>query len=154
MGKFDEEGFLVITDRIKDLIITSGGKNVAPQKIETVYAKDHFIEQFIVIGDRFKFISALLVPNFVALEAYAQEQGIVYRNRKELVGNDEIYAFYKERIDGRSQELANYERVKVFTLLSTPFAQETGELTPTQKMKRKVIAERYAAQIAAMYAED
>ncbi len=154
VGEFDEEGFLVITDRIKDLIITSGGKNVAPQKIETVYAKDHFIEQFIVIGDRFKFISALLVPNFVALEAYAQQQGIAYYSREELVGNDEIYAFYKERIDGRSQELANYERVKIFTLLSTPFAQETGELTPTQKMKRKVISERYAAQIAAMYAED
>jgi long-chain acyl-CoA synthetase len=154
VGEFDEEGFLVITDRIKDLIITSGGKNVAPQKIETVYAKDHFIEQFIVIGDRFKFISALLVPNFVALEAYAQQQGIAYGSREELVGNDEIYAFYKERIDGRSQELANYERVKIFTLLSTPFAQETGELTPTQKMKRKTISERYAAQIAAMYPED
>lgn len=154
VGEFDEAGFLVITDRIKDLIITSGGKNVAPQKIETVYAKDHFIEQFIVIGDRFKFISALLVPNFVALEAYAQQQGIAYGSREELVGNDEIYAFYKQRIDGRSQELANYERVKIFTLLSTPFAQETGELTPTQKMKRKTISERYAAQIAAMYAED
>ena len=154
VGEFDEEGFLVITDRIKDLIITSGGKNVAPQKIETVYAKDHFIEQFIVIGDRFKFISALLVPNFEVLEAYAQEQGIDYRSREELVANDAIYAFYKARIDGRSEELANYERVKVFTLLPTPFAQETGELTPTQKLKRKVISERYAAQIAAMYAED
>lgn len=154
VGEFDEAGFLVITDRIKDLIITSGGKNVAPQKIETVYAKDHFIEQFVVIGDRFKFISALLVPNFVALEAYAQERGIAYRSHKELVENDAIYAFYKERIDGRAQELANYERVKVFTLLSTPFAQETGELTPTQKMKRKIIAEKYTKQIEAMYLED
>ncbi len=154
VGEFDEEGFLRITDRIKDLIITSSGKNVAPQKIETVYAKDHFIEQFIVIGDRFKFISALLVPNFEALETHAQQQGIAYSSRADLVNNDEIYAFYKQRIDGRSQELANYEQVKIFTLLPTPFAQETGELTPTQKLKRKVITEKYAAQIAAMYAED
>lgn len=154
VGEFDEEGFLRITDRIKDLIITSGGKNVAPQKIETVYAKDHLIEQFITIGDRRKFISALIVPNFEALEAYAREQGIAYRTRDELVQNPAIYAFYLERINGRSQELAPYEQVKAFTLLAAPFAQETGELTPTQKVKRKVVAEKYAAQIESMYPED
>ena len=154
VGEFDDEGFLRITDRIKDLIITSGGKNVAPQKIETVYAKDHFIEQFVVIGDRHKFISALVVPNFEALEVYAQEQGIVYDNREELVKNSDVHAYYKQRIDGRSQELANYEQVKAFTLLSIPFAQETGELTQTQKIKRKAVAERYMVQIEAMYPED
>jgi long-chain acyl-CoA synthetase len=154
IGKFDDEGFLLITDRIKDLIITSSGKNVAPQKIETVYAKDHFIEQFVVIGDRHKFISALVVPNFEALEAYGQEQGIVFDNREELVKNNDVHAFYKQRIDGRSEELANYEQVRIFTLLSVPFAQETGELTPTQKIKRKAIAEKYAVQIEAMYPED
>ena len=154
VGQFDEEGFLVITDRLKDLIITSGGKNIAPQKIETVYAKDHFIEQFIVIGDRFKFISALLVPNFAVLEAYAREQGIPFRSYEELVAKDEIYAFYKERLASRSEELANYEQVKVFTLLPKPFTQETGEITPSQKMKRRVIMKNYAEQIAAMYAED
>ena len=154
VGEFDDEGFLRITDRIKDLIITSGGKNVAPQKIETVYAKDHFIEQFVAIGDRHKFISALVTPNFEALEAYAQEQGIAYGSREELVGNGLIHDFYKQRIDGRSQELAGYEQVKAFTLLSHPFAQETGELTPTLKIKRKVVAEKYTAQIEAMYPED
>ncbi|MBE2223304.1 MAG: long-chain fatty acid--CoA ligase, partial [Anaerolineae bacterium] len=151
VGKFDEDGFLVITDRIKDLIITSGGKNVAPQKIETVYAKDHFIEQFIAIGDRRKFISALIVPNFEPLEAYAKENGIPWRTREELVANPAILALYQERIDSRSAELAPYEQVKAFALLSAPFAQETGELTPTQKIKRKVVAEKYAAQIEAMY---
>lgn len=154
VGRFDEDGFLVITDRIKDLIITSGGKNIAPQKIETVYAKDHFIEQFIVIGDRRKFISALIVPNFEPLEAYAQENGITYRTREELVQNSDIIAMYQERIDSRSAELAPYEQVKAFALLPAPFAQETGELTPTQKIKRKVVADKYAAQIEAMYPED
>ena len=154
VGRFDEDGFLVITDRIKDLIITSGGKNIAPQKIETVYAKDHFIEQFIAIGDRRKFISALVVPNFEPLEDYAREQGISYRTREELVENPAILAMYKERINSRSAELAPYEQVKAFALLPAPFAQETGELTPTQKIKRKVVADKYAAQIEAMYPED
>lgn len=154
VGRFDEEGFLLITDRIKDLIITSGGKNIAPQKIETVYAKDHFIEQFIAIGDRRKFISALVVPNFAPLEAYAKEHGIAYHTHEELVKDPAILALYQERINGRSQELAPYEQVKAFVLLPAPFAQETGELTPTQKIKRKIVADKYAAQIEAMYPED
>ncbi|NHZ71879.1 MAG: AMP-binding protein [Aquificales bacterium] len=154
VGEFDDEGFLRITDRIKDLIITSGGKNIAPQKIETVYAKDIFIEQFIAIGDRRKFVSALVVPNFEVLEAYAQEQGIGYRNREELVENEDILAYYQQRINGRSAELAPYEQVKAFTLLPAPFAQETGELTPTQKIKRSVVAQKHAAQIDAMYPKD
>ncbi len=154
VGQFDDQGFLVITDRIKDLIITSGGKNIAPQKIETVYAKDHFIEQFITIGDKRKFISALVVPNFEPLEAYAQENGIAYRTRDELVENPKIHALYKERINAHSAELAPFEQVKAFTLLPAPFAQETGELTPTQKMKRRIITEKFATQIEAMYPED
>ncbi len=154
VGAFDDDGFLRITDRIKDLIITSGGKNIAPQKIETVYAKDHFIEQFVVIGDRRKFISALVVPNFEALAAYAEKQGIAYRSYKELVENSDVRAFYKQRIDGHSGELANYEQVKMFTILPALLSQETGELTPTQKIKRKAVAEKYAAQIEAMYPED
>ncbi len=154
VGMFDNEGFLIITDRIKDLIITSGGKNIAPQKIETVYAKDHFIEQFITIGDQRKFISALVVPNFEPLETYAQESGIAYRTRDELVENPKIKALYQERIDACSTELAPYEQVKAFVLLAAPFTQETGELTPTQKVKRKNIAEKYAAQIEAMYPQD
>ncbi|MCB9422804.1 MAG: long-chain fatty acid--CoA ligase [Ardenticatenaceae bacterium] len=154
VGEFDADGFLRITDRIKDIIITSNGKNVAPQKIETVYAKDHFIEQFVAIGDRHKFISALVVPNFVALEAYAQEAGIAYRSDDELVKNDVVQAFYRQRIDACSAELANYEQVKAFTLLPRPFTQESGLLTPSQKIKRKAVTEAYAAQIEAMYPAD
>lgn len=151
VGEFDADGFLRITDRIKDLIITSGGKNIAPQKIETVYAQDHLIEQFITIGDRRKYISALIVPNYEALEAYAQTHGIAYRTRQELVSNPAVRALYQARVDELSQELAPYEQVKAFTLLPAPFAQETGELTPSLKVRRRAVAEKYAAEIEAMY---
>ncbi len=154
VGEFDADGFLRITDRIKDLIITSGGKNIAPQRIETAVAKDHYIEQFIAIGDRRKFISALVVPNFAALEDVAQARNIPFTTRDDLLQNPEVLAFYRERIDAASEELANYERVKAFTLLPAPFTQETGELTPTQKIKRKVVAEKYAGLIDAMYPAD
>lgn len=154
VGEFDEEGFLRITDRIKDLIITSGGKNIAPQRIETAVAKDHYIEQFIAIGDRRKFISALVVPNFVALQEYAQAQGIPVTSAEALVQHPDIIAFYRARIDSHSQELAPYEQVKQFTLLPAPFSQETGELTPTQKIKRKVVSQNYADVIDAMYPAD
>ncbi|MBK8984954.1 MAG: long-chain fatty acid--CoA ligase [Chloroflexi bacterium] len=154
VGEFDADGFLRITDRIKDLIITSGGKNIAPQRIETALAKDHYIEQFIAIGDRRKFISALVVPNFVALEQYAQAQGIAFTAVSDLVQHPDVIAFYRQRIEAASQELANYERVKAFTLLPASFSQETGELTPTQKIKRKVVAQKYAAHIESMYPAD
>ncbi len=154
VGEFDADGFLRITDRIKDLIITSGGSNVAPQKIETVYAKDHFIEQFITIGDRRKFISALIVPNFEALAAYALKHGIAYHSHAELVAHPDIQAFYRQRVEALSSELAPYERVKAFTLLPAPFAQESGELTPSLKVRRRVVAEKYAPQIEAMYPAD
>ena len=124
---------------------------MAPQRIETVYAKDHFIEQFITIGDRRKFISALVVPNFDALETYARERGIAYRTREELVENPFIHEFYQGRISDQSQELAPYEQVKAFTLLPAPFAQETGELTPSLKMKRKVIEARHRELLDSFY---
>lgn len=151
VGEFDEEGFLRITDRIKDLIITSGGKNIAPQRIETAVAKDHYIEQFIAIGDRRKFISALIVPNFVALQEYARRQGIADVLPEALVKHPDIIAFYRARIDSHSHGLAPYEQVKQFTLLPVPFSQETGELTPSQKIKRKVVLQNHAAAIDVMY---
>ncbi len=151
MGEFDADGFLRITDRIKDLIITSGGKNVAPQRIETIYAQDHLIEQFITIGDRRQYISALIVPNYEALEAYARAHGIAYQTRDELVKTPAARALYQARVDDLSQELAPYEQVKAFTLLPSPFAQETGELTPSLKIRRRAVGEKYAAEIEAMY---
>jgi long-chain acyl-CoA synthetase len=154
VGEFDDEGFLRITDRIKDLIITSGGKNIAPQRIETMLAKDYFIEQLIAIGDRRKFISALVVPNFAALETHAAEQGITWGTREDLVKNPDILSFYRARIAGHSEELASYEQVKAFTLLPAPFTQENGEITPSQKIRRNVVLDKYAPFVEAMYPAD
>jgi long-chain acyl-CoA synthetase len=154
VGLIDEEGFLVITDRIKDLIITSGGKNIAPQRIETAVGRDHYIEQITTVGDRRKYVSALIVPAFEALEAFARDNGIAFRNREELLCHPRVVEFYRRRIDRQSTELAGYETIKAFTLLPREFTQESGEITPTQKIKRKVVAENYRQAIDAMYPED
>ena len=154
VGLIDEDGYLVITDRIKDLIITSGGKNIAPQHIETAVGKDHYIEQIATIGDRRKYVSALIVPAFEAVEKLAQQRGIAFRTREELVGHPDIVAFFRERINQQSGELAPYETIKAFTLLPREFTQEKGELTPTQKIRRKTIERRFAAEIDAMYPKD
>jgi long-chain acyl-CoA synthetase len=154
VGRIDHDGFLVITDRIKDLIITSGGKNIAPQHIETAVGKDHYIEQIATIGDRRKYVSALIVPSFDAVESLAREKGIAFRSREELVKSPDIIRFFRERIDQQSGELAGFETIKAFTLLPREFSQEEGEVTPTQKIRRKVIARQFAAEIDAMYPED
>ena len=153
VGRIDRDGFLVITDRIKDLIITSGGKNIAPQHIETAVGKDHYIEQIATIGDRRKYVSALIVPSFEAVESLAREKGIAFRSREELVKHPEIIRFFRERIDQQSGELAGFETIKTFTLLPREFSQEEGEVTPTQKIRRKVVAQQFAAEIDAMYPE-
>ena len=146
-----EDGYLTITDRIKDLMKTSGGKYIAPQYIETTIGNDHFIEQINIIGDQRKFVSALIVPSLDALEEYARSQNIPFSSREELVKHPAILEFYQKRIDGHQKELAEYEKVKRFTLLDHPFTQDSGEMTPTMKLKRKVIAEKYRDLIDAMY---
>lgn len=154
VGIIDEDGFIKITDRIKDLIITSGGKNIAPQRIETLVGRDHYIEQIEAIGDGRKYVSALIVPAFPALEAYAREKGITFASREELVQQHEIIEFYRKRIDDQSSELVGYEKIKAFALLPTGFTQEGGELTPTMKIKRKVVVEKYRDIIDAMYGDE
>jgi len=151
VGVFDEDGFLRITDRIKDLIITAQGKNVAPQHIEGVIARDLFIEQIVTVGDKRKYITALVVPSFSALEHYASENNIRFSSREELVKKPEIIEFYRNRIVDLSAELANYEKIVNFTLMPREFTQDNGELTPTLKLRRKVIAEKYKNMIDSMY---
>lgn len=153
IGRFDEDGYLYITDRLKDLIITSGGKNIAPQLIETLMAEDHFIEYIAVVGDGKKYVSALIVPSYENLEAWASKEGITFANRAELLKNPQVIKFYEHIIEKRQQNLGQVERIKKFTLLEHEFSQETGEITPTMKVKRKVVKEKYKDLIDAMYTE-
>jgi len=151
VGHFDDDGFLVITDRIKDLIVTSGGKNVAPQRLETMIGKDPFIDQLAVFGDQRKFVSALVVPTYEALSEWAQARKLVFASHEELVKLPEVVRFMQQRIREQSQHLAPFEKVKRFTLLARQFTIQAGEITPTLKVKRRVIMEKYAGLIEQMY---
>ena len=152
-GVFEDNGELRITDRIKDLMKTAGGKYVAPQLIESMLLTDHYIEQVAIIGDRRKYVSALIVPSFINLEAYAKANAIAYSSREELVARPEITAFYEKRIDEDTSELARYEKIKKFTLLAKEFTVESGEITPTFKTVRKTVDSNYKDTIDSMYEE-
>ena len=151
IGELSEDGYLTITDRKKDLIITSGGKNVAPQRIETAVGKDHYIEQIAVVGERQPFIGALIVPFFSALEELAERKKWQFKSRRELIQLPEVLKFFRDRIDSQSGELANYERIKEFRLLPEDFTLAGGEITPTLKVKRNSIATKYKDLVEEMY---
>ena len=150
-GAIDEQGNLSITDRLKDLLKTSNGKYIAPQAIESRLGEDKFIEQIAVIGERRKYVTAIIIPAFEALKEYAAEKKIQYHDIEDLVKNSDIKAMIQKRIDTLQEGFANYEKVKKFTLLSKAFTMETGELTNTLKIRRPVIRTRYAREIEAMY---
>ena len=154
IGHFDEEGFLVITDRKKDIIVTSGGKNVAPQPIEGILNLSPYISTALVIGDSRKFISALVVPNFEKLEEYARQNNISFEDHCDLVKKEEIVRFIQEQVDRSAPNLASYEKVKKIALLDKEFEIEKGEITPTLKVKRNIVEEKYRGLIDAMYRED
>jgi len=147
------DGELFLTERIKDLYKTSNGKYIAPQAVESKLLVDKFIEQIVVIAEERKFVSALIVPAYPMLEEYAREQGIPFKGREDLCSNEKIKAMLKERIDTLQQGLSGYEQVKRFTLLTTPFTMESGELTNTLKTRRPVVIKNYAEVIEAMYSE-
>ncbi len=151
IGRIDEDGYLLITDRMKDLIITAGGKNIAPQRIETMVGKDHFIDQLAIIGDKQKFISAIIVPAFENLADFAKQRQLQFRNHEELIKLPEVVELYNKRIREHSQNLAPFEKIKRFTLVARQFSQQAGEITPTLKVKRKVVAEKYRQLIERMY---
>ncbi|KGY13794.1 long-chain fatty acid--CoA ligase [Vibrio tubiashii] len=150
-GHIDENGNLFITDRIKELMKTSGGKYIAPQMIEGAIGKDHFIEQIAVIADTRKFVSALIVPCYDSLEEYAKELNIKYHDRVELIRHNQIVEMLEKRVNDLQQELAKFEQVKKFKLLPKAFSMDDGELTPTQKLRRKVINDKYQDEIEEMY---
>jgi long-chain acyl-CoA synthetase len=151
VGMIDDAGFIYITDRKKHLFVSSGGKNIAPQPIEGLFAGSPFIDQFVLVGDRRMFLSALIVPNFEALREYADAHGIPYRDVEDLVKNKEINDLIEKTIQGTQKDLANFEKVRRFALLPNPLTIENGELTPSLKLRRKQIEERYSDLIDAMY---
>jgi long-chain acyl-CoA synthetase len=151
IGFLDRDGFLVITDRKKDIIVTSGGKNIAPQPIENRLKTNKFFTEVVMIGNRRNFPAALVVPSFDTLEAWARQQGLAFASRSELVARPEVVAHYKRLVDELTADLAQFEKIKKIALLAKEFTQESGEITPTLKVKRRVVEERYKATIDAMY---
>lgn len=151
IGELDDDGMVRVTDRKKDLIITAGGKNVAPQKIENMLIVDPYIAQAVVIGDDRKFLTALIVPAVDAIAQYAAEQGFAAPDLNSAATCEPVVSLIRERIEAVNQRLARFETIKNFRLLSHDLTQETGELTPTMKVKRKVVRHKYQALIDSMY---
>jgi long-chain acyl-CoA synthetase len=150
-GALDAAGNLVFTERIKELMKTSNGQYVAPQKVEGTLGSDPFIEQIAVIADERNFVSALIVPSFERLEAWAKGMEFQYRSLPELLASSKVAAFFESRIQALQQGLAKHEQVKRFTLLPRGFSLELGELTPTLKLRRKRIEAAFRTEIEAMY---
>ena len=150
-GYMDKEGNLFLTDRIKDLFKTSNGKYIAPQAIETRLGTDKYIEQVAVIGDSRKYVSALIVPAYAAVKAWADERKIVYATTEELLADARVNEMIAARLEMLQKGLAPYEKIKRFKLLPHEFTMDSGELTNTLKLKRRVINENYAKEIEALY---
>lgn len=150
-GKFDNKGNLIITDRIKDLMKTSNGKYIAPQQIENLLTNNNFIQQIMLVAEGRQFVSALIVPNFEFLQDYIKKNNIPFTNWEEAVKNEKIIHLYKEKIKELQDHLADYEKVKKFTLMPAEFDINTGEITPTLKVKRNVVIKKYADIIEKMY---
>ena len=153
VGSIDDDGFLRITDRIKNLIVTAGGKNIAPQPIENEVALSPFVAQVVMLGDRRAFPTLLLVPDFDNLNAWAKEQGINVRDNRALVADPRVKQFLEQEAMSRLHGLARYELPKKIAIVPEEFGVESGELTPSLKVKRRVVEERYASLIEEMYAD-
>ena len=148
-----KDGFIYLTERIKDLFKTSNGKYIAPQAIETKLVVDRYIDQISIIADQRKYVSALIVPDYKQVEKYAADHQIAYTDMKDLLLKPEIESMFRMRIDTLQQQFAHYEQIKRFTLLPEPFSMERGELTNTLKIKRPALLKNYAKEIEKMYEE-
>lgn len=147
----DEEGFLRITGRIKDIIVTAGGKNISPQNIENSLKTSQFIEQVAVIGDRRKYLSALVIPAFESLKKWAKKNNIEFASNNDLIEKDEVNKLIASEIDKYTKQYSRVEQIRKFKLLEAEWTQQTGELTPTQKVKRRIIEAKYGKEIESMY---
>jgi long-chain acyl-CoA synthetase len=153
IGHIDQDSFLFITDRKKELLKTSGGKLIAPQPIENKLKASVLVGNCALVGDRHKFASALISPNFAALEPWAKEHGIAGA-RSQLVDNEQVRAEYQALIDKVNTTLANFETIKRFRLVPDEWSLDSGELTPSLKLRRRVVAQKYAREIAEFYADE
>ena len=151
IGFLTEDNFLVITDRKKSIIVTAGGKNIAPAPIENTMLTSPLIEQIVVIGDRRKFLSAVIYPNVEALKAFANKHKIEFTDIKTFLGTPKIFQYVNNEINRLSSNMARFEQIKKFTLLTEPFTIERGELTPTLKIKRKFVEQKYLKLVDKMY---
>ena len=151
VGRIDENGNLFITDRLKELMKTSNGKYIAPQRVEGKVGCSPLIEQVAIIADARNYVTALIVPAFEALEAWAKQQGVRYESTMDLVRNSEVKAHFEEKLKQLQHELAGFEQIKKFTLLPEAFSMESGLITPTLKLRRKMIYRKYEREINAMY---
>jgi long-chain acyl-CoA synthetase len=154
IGEIDKDGYLKITGRIKDIMVTSGGKNISPQNLENSLLGSAFIEQVATIGDNRKYLSALIVPAFAALESWAKEKGITFAGRGDLIKNPDVLKLYEQEIEAQMKDYARVEQIRKFQLLEKEWSQDTGEMTPTLKLKRKVIQKKYEPEIEAMYPKE
>lgn len=151
IAQIDEAGFITITDRKKDLIVTAGGKNIAPQELENLLKTDKFISSVMLYGDQRPYLTALVVPDFEALQKYAAYKKIDFLDHCDLVNHPQVLGLIRRRIDKRQQALPSYRQLKRFTLLSRDFSGEKGEVTPTLKIKRNIVGQRYASQLEDLY---
>ncbi len=154
IAELDDDGFLLIVDRKKDLIVTAGGKNIAPQPIENRLKQSPLVDSAVLVGDGRPYIVALISPEFEALAERARQEGIDFADPIQLVGNPKVEQMYAEIVAAANAGLARYEQIKKFRLLPRPLTVEGGQLTPTLKVKRRVIEMQFAALIESLYAED
>lgn len=153
VGKF-EDGFLKITDRIKHMIVNAGGKNIYPGPIEDLIKTSKWIDQIVVVGEAQNYMAAIIVPDFEVVEQWAKEQGLSFNNNEELIELEEVKDIYKKELRTFSKELASHEKVRDFRLLAHEFTVETGEITPTLKVKRRVIEDKYGHLIQDIFKDD
>jgi long-chain acyl-CoA synthetase len=151
IGEIDQDGYLTITDRKKDLIVTSGGKKIAPQPLENTLKADPLVAEAVIIGEQRRFPAVLIVPDFAALAARAETLGLGGLSRDQLLRHPSVQALYQEALDRLNTRLAQFERIKRFALLPSEFTMERGELTPTMKVRRKVVEDRWKNLIDDLY---
>jgi len=154
IADLDDDGFLLIVDRKKDLIVTAGGKNVAPQPVENHLKQSHWVDAAVLIGDRRPYIVALISPNFEELDRWAADQDLTFSHRQEMVENPRVMGLFEDALDTANAGLARYEQIKRFRLLPITLSIESGHLTPTLKVKRRVVEQEFAELIEGLYGDE